>query len=468
MNFHPENIYSIPVGKDFLVYAPFTSISALMNRQGVIELREQLRLAHSGSADPGSKLNDLAMAISLGASHQVYRKSGEINPDFLGIIPTRSCNGACNYCDFGAGESTLQRMPYAMVTKAIDWYTALLKSQNRRVMEIHFFGGEPMVAPDIIEVAVERARLVAAENDLITCFEISTNGQFSSEHARYLGNYFNKVVLSLDGLRDIQYKHRPLKDGRSSFENAVQTAKIISNSSAELCIRCCISKANLSRMEEFTVWACSEFRLSAINFEILTTTEYTCQAGLYPPDPFEFAINFENSRNIARSCGVEVIYASDISPHPTVSSCPVGKDTAIFSPDGRISNCYLMPERWKEKGLELDFGSLSEHCEIRIDTHKVNAIRNMVEDKPRCEKCFCRWSCAGSCHVGISYPGANPEYNNFCVQTRLISAFTLLADLGLPEKISELTGDLEQMKFLADQTSDNILYSQPHSNPDFR
>jgi len=323
-------------------------------------------------------------------------------------------------------------------------------------MEIHFFGGEPMVARDVIEVAVQRARMVCSENKLIPFFEISTNGQYNADDARFLGQYFNKVVLSLDGFIEVQDKHRPLKGNKSGFENAVETAKIISGSNAELCIRSCISLENIRSMKEFTGWLCENFKISVINFEILTSTPQSDSAGLFPPDPFDFAIRFQKSREIANDFDIEVVYASDISSNPVVSSCPVGKDTAIVSPDGRISSCYLMPDRWRNAGLDLDFGVIDNHHLVSIDSDKIDNIRKMVENKPRCNNCFCKWSCAGGCHVGNTFPGCNPVYNDFCKQTRIISAFTLLSDLGLQERIDDLINLPDALRSIADQAFDMV------------
>lgn len=456
MNQSVENSFIIPIANDFLFYSPLAGLSALMNRSGVLELKEQLRLIDKNQGNTESGLYELAQDILKRPIQTPLRKTGDLNPEFLGIIPTRYCNGACNYCDFGANKASPEKMSYQLAAKIVDWYVAVLKLKQRNILEIHFFGGEPMVARDVIEVVVQRARLVAMEQNLVPFFEISTNGQYNANDSQFLGQYFNKVILSLDGLEEIQNKHRPLKANRSSFQNAVETAKVISGSNADLCIRCCVSIENILNMEEFTEWLCTHFKLSAINFEILCTTARTDSVGLFPPDPVKFAIHFQKSREIANSYGIEVVYASDISGQPLISSCPVGKDTAIVSPDGRISNCYLMPEKWQEVGLDLDFGIFKINGEVTIETDKVDFIRNMVERKPRCNKCFCQWSCAGGCHVGITNPGSRLEYDNFCFQTRLISAFTLLANLGLPNKISELMLSNNALHKIAHQGTDHI------------
>jgi radical SAM protein with 4Fe4S-binding SPASM domain len=174
------------------------------------------------------------------------------------------------------------------------------------------------------------------------------------------------------------------------------------------------------------------------------------------PNPFDFAIHFQKSREIGAGYGIEVVYASDTSDQPVVSSCPVGKDTAIVSPDGRISCCYLLPERWNNAGLDLDFGLFAKKGDLTIEEDKIDAIRSMVENKPRCSNCFCQWSCAGGCHVGITYPGSNLVYDNFCKQTRLISAFTLLENLGLQKNIDELTQTPKALQIIVNQESDKI------------
>jgi radical SAM protein with 4Fe4S-binding SPASM domain len=298
--------------------------------------------------------------------------------------------------------------------------------------------------------------LISRDSDFIPFFEISTNGQYNEKDARFLGNYFNKVVLSLDGFKETQNRHRPLKSHKDSFENAIRTAAVISNSSAELCIRCCVSQLNVLQLEEITQWLCSDYRLSAINFEILCSNYVTKSEGLLPPDPIQFAVNFQKSRAIANSYGIDTVYASDIADHPQVSSCPVGKDAVVISPNGRISNCYLMPESWKKVKLDLDFGFFHSKDKIDIDEANLAKIREMVEDKVRCSSCFCQWSCAGGCHVGNTFPACSNNYDDFCLQTRLISAFSLLSNLGLEEKIDQLINSNDAIMKLVKQDSDKI------------
>lgn len=449
-----KSSYIIPVDSSFLFYSPLVGLTALLNKKGVLELREQLLHYPKGQGNSESEFSELANDILLQDIQSPLEKKGDLNPDFLGIIPTRSCNGACNYCDFGADTATSEKMPYHLATKAVDWYAEIAARQKKEVLEVHFFGGEPMMAKDVVEVVVERARLSADIHKMIPYFEISTNGQYCTADAVYAGNYLNKVVLSLDGMEESHNLHRPLKGNFSGFGRAIETAKTISDSNAELCIRCCVSHNTVLLMEEFTEWLCKNLRISAINFEVMTASSLTKSKELFPPEPIDFAIHFQRSKDKARRYGIDVVYSSDIVSQPLFSSCPVGNDTAIISPDGRISNCYLLPERWRQKDLDLDLGKIKRSGEVYTDKRNIDSIRNMVKNKPECARCFCRWSCAGGCHVGNRFSAGPFRYSDFCRQTRIISAFTLLANLDMESEKEVLLTNKKAMEKVADNSSD--------------
>jgi radical SAM protein with 4Fe4S-binding SPASM domain len=207
-------------------------------------------------------------------------------------------------------------------------------------------------------------------------------------------------------------------------------------------------------MEQITRWFCESLNPSMINFEVLCPTSQTEKKNLFPPGPYEFAKNFIRARNAGQEYGIKVVFASDLGSVPTVSSCPVGKDTAIFTPDGRINSCYLNPERWQSVGLDLCIGKIDKFGTVVINDYSVKQIRMMVEDKPRCDACFCQWNCAGGCHVGLTFPGCDENYDDFCIQTRIISACSLLSDLGLHKEAELLINDDACLTNLANNKSD--------------
>jgi hypothetical protein len=91
-----------------------------------------------------------------------------------------------------------------------------------------------------------------------------------------------------------------------------------------------------------------------------------------------------------------------------------------------------------------------------IDRDALTRARLLPMAKPRCERCFCQWTCAGGCHVNQTYPGATNHYTDFCIQTRLVTACLLLRDVGRDDLVDELLADRAAMEQLASHGWDPI------------
>jgi uncharacterized protein len=448
---HHDSIYLLPVFNKFVLYAPLHGITALINQSAAHILQDAL----AGSQQPALPvLREWLHIFNQPAGNSPADYTEEINPEFLGIIPTRSCNSSCVYCDFKGSTAGSGVISLNLAVKCVDLYIRHILIRGADTFSLHFFGGEPMLAPQIVVAAVHRARLLAMQYNLSAEFEITSNGQYAKEWACFLGDYFTTVVLSFDGPADIQNRHRPCKGGEDSFAAVKQTAEIIGDSQAALALRVCVSNINVGCMEEIAQWFCHSFQPAKINFEVLQPSNDAVAAGLQPPDPYDFAAGFIRARNAAADYGVEVVYGSDLSK-PQWSSCPVGKEVLILTPDGLLSCCYLLPERWERKKMNLTIGQIQDT--MVIDQDALKAVREIVRVKPRCERCFCRWSCAGGCHVDQTFPGCSPGYTEFCHQTRLITMASLLEQLDRRKETVVLAGSLSEMRRLAEQPSDRLI-----------
>ena len=154
----------------------------------------------------------------------------------------------------------------------------------------------------------------------------------------------------MDGFPSIHDRHRPLADGRGSFEAAARTAAIIGGGSASLCLRCCVSDQNVDRLPEIAAWFAETFRPSAVNFEPLQSrSRLRGRPGLFPPDPLRFARGFLRGNPLcSNSAGIESAYSALAADGPRYTSCPLGRDVVIVSPDGRLAGCYQLEERWRD------------------------------------------------------------------------------------------------------------------------
>lgn len=464
-------LFVLPVNGAFLVYSPLNGIATLLNGPALKLLQRGLEKGAPDSSLPepsfpggsfsGESFSGGALPTAVAELAGLLGRSpgeppsltGPLNPLFLGLLPTRRCNCNCAYCDFGAGRDNVPDMSPATAVAALDWYALFLENAGLDHMEVHFFGGEPLICRDLIETAVHRSRLLADRHTLSLHLEVSTNGLFEPEYAAFVGDYFHAVVLSLDGFEDVHNRHRPVRADLGSFAEARQTAVLLSRSPAELCLRCCVSSLNVHRLEEIARWFCEELQPSVINFEPLTVNANTRAAGLSPPDPYDFVRHYAKARALALGYGVNAVYAATEGEPSQTSFCPVGKDALIVAPDGRVSSCYLPPESWRERGLDMDVGRLRGR-DMQVDREAVLRLRALVRDKPRCARCFCQWVCSGGCHVHHSWPGGSSAYDAFCIQTRLLFACRLLEEMNLPEAAQTLLADKAAMKTLALHPSD--------------
>ena len=108
-------------------------------------------------------------------------------------------------------------MSLDLATAAVEWMATRNAAAGRENLEIHFFGGEPFVAPDVVETSVHYARSRAGELGLRTRFEVSTNGCFSERCRTFIADYFDAVVLSFDGPEEVQKPASAWQTGQEQF-----------------------------------------------------------------------------------------------------------------------------------------------------------------------------------------------------------------------------------------------------------
>jgi uncharacterized protein len=291
---------------------------------------------------------------------------------------------------------------------------------------------------------------------LIPQFEALSNGYFNEAQRCFVKDYFDRIIISLDGFQQYHDKTRTTHGKRSSFSNVVETLQYLSKQNIELSIRCCITSESVHEMEAIAEWFCSEFKPDKVNFETLTENSFTEKAGLHPPDPYLFAKHCLNSWNVLKKHGVEPAYSPVALDQPQTTSCPVGRDVAIIHPNGSLASCYLQENDWLSKGIDMAIGKVNRNS-VTLNEQSILILRNQLDNKSRCANCFCRYGCAGGCHVNNTYPDSSTAYENYCIHTRIITLCSLLEEAGENDLIEELLNSQSHMERLALQKSDKLL-----------
>jgi radical SAM protein with 4Fe4S-binding SPASM domain len=436
----------------FLLYAPLHHLSAVINRSALNEIRCDLQ---SGKSAAGA-LEPIVSGLSGPSGPIPQARSGDLNdPYFLGLLPTRGCSMACRYCDFLSGSTRV--MSPDTVRWSVDAYLDLLHQQRRSSGAVHFFGGEPFHAPQVVQLAVEYARIHAADLGIELHFEATTNGCYDPTLARWIADNLDTVVLSLDGTAEIQDAHRTLPGGASSFDRVTASAAIFAEGDCELVIRACVSNRSVDALPEIAGWFSGSFHPSTICFEPLSESNSALRHHLLPPDPLTYARKFCAAADLLEKAGIPTVLSTADLSQNRVTACPVGNDALIVSPEGNIYACYLLEKEWQAAGLDMTLGKVAPDG-FRIDPAALERVRRFsVHQKPLCADCFCRFHCAGGCHVHHNTHLPPGCYDDLCIRTRLVTAALLLDGLGQRQLREVWLADDRLVSQTAWQVSDRLL-----------
>ncbi|WP_461672529.1 radical SAM protein [Priestia megaterium] len=149
------------------------------------------------------------------------------------IMPTEQCNFRCTYCyeDFSIGR---------MSKEIINGIKILIdkRIENLKLLHISWFGGEPLVAKDIVLNISEHAYRKAKEHGVLFQGSMTTNGY--NLNSRTFSSLVNAGVtdyqISLDGPRDIHNQTRLRADGEGTFDKIWDNMIYIRNSKLDVSI----------------------------------------------------------------------------------------------------------------------------------------------------------------------------------------------------------------------------------------
>jgi uncharacterized protein len=137
----------------------------------------------------------------------------------LVIAPTMACNMACTYCFEGNKHG---RMKPEVIEALLEFVGKLAKPLDH--LSITWYGGEPLLAMDIIEDLTESFRDLAGENRFTYGAGIITNGSLLNSEMvdRLVAAGVDQAQVTVDGPSHIHDTKRPLKNGKSSFATILE------------------------------------------------------------------------------------------------------------------------------------------------------------------------------------------------------------------------------------------------------
>ncbi len=135
----------------------------------------------------------------------------------LTICPTMGCNFDCPYCfeHHKPGKMSLQTQQ-----DTVSLAERMLDVSGSKRLRVEWFGGEPLLAPDVIEALSGRLMRICEERGISYSASVITNGYLlTPDIAEMLGRVkVEQIQVTLDGLGSVHDATRRLAGGGPSFE----------------------------------------------------------------------------------------------------------------------------------------------------------------------------------------------------------------------------------------------------------
>jgi len=167
------------------------------------------------------------------------------NADYVAftIIPTHACNLACKYCYQGHGDILSSTMDEGTIKRTIKFIKK--NSIGHRTLGVEFYGGEPLLFPDIVFRILEELKQFADENDIRLLTSFTSNGTlFTKEIVEKLKDYNYGVQITLCGPKEVHDAIRIDKKGNGTYEKLMDVIRLFKKHGTGFHIRVDVDQGN--------------------------------------------------------------------------------------------------------------------------------------------------------------------------------------------------------------------------------
>ena len=326
-------------------------------------------------------------------SHQVIKA--------MCLHVAHDCNLRCQYCFADTGEFHMaSRCMLSLETgkKAIDFLIA--HSGNRRNLEVDFFGGEPLMNPNVLKQVVAYGRSREKETGKIFKFTTTTNGlALTSDMMDFLNKEMDNVVISIDGRPEVHDRMRPTINGKGSYDLIMNRTKefVKRRGDDRYYLRGTFTKYNMDFGKDVLHLVNEGFTQLSIEPVV---TQSTRPYALLDSDITAVEDEYERLGKVyvdMRKNGKWFNFfhfTVDLTGGPCLkkrlTGCGAGGEYIAVTPEGDIYPCHQFVGReGMRMGSVLD-GTLDKSIAAGF-------IKNHVLNKEKCSECWARFYCSGGC-----------------------------------------------------------------------
>lgn len=324
-------------------------------------------------------------------------KSTEVKALCLHIC--HDCNLRCRYCfaDEGAYHSEREFMSEQTAKKAIDFL--IENSGKRKVLEVDFFGGEPLMCLQTIKnvVAYARERGNAAGKKFL--FTTTTNALLLDDDAiDFFNREMENVVLSVDGRKEVHDAIRKTKNGKGSFDLVIENIKkfVRSRGDKSYYVRGTFTSKNLDFSKDVIFLAESGFDSISLEPVVTDIDDLAIKEEHLPQISEEYETlcdkyleKYEKGEGF-NFFHFNIDLEGGVCLQKRVSACGAGNEYFSVVPNGDIYPCHQFAgDKDFLMGNVFD-GELNK-------TIREKFASSCLFTREDCDKCFAKFICSGGC-----------------------------------------------------------------------
>lgn len=318
------------------------------------------------------------------------------------LLVSQDCNMRCKYCFASTGDYGQGRKLMSVETgkKALDFL--IEKSEDRKFLEVDFFGGEPMMNYEAVKEIVKYGREREKQTGKVFRFTITTNGIImNDEQLEFINKEMKNVVLSIDGRKEVHDRMRPTANGKGTYDLIADNFKRFAavRGDKEYYVRGTYTKYNLDFSEDI-------MHLYEMGFDQISVEPVMAD----PKEPYAITEGdltkiFKEYEILAHKIS-EILnsgkfinffhFMIDLDQGPCaikrLRGCGSGNEYIAISPEGDIYPCHQFVGIEKFNMGNIHKGTFD--LEIKDEFAKAH-----VYSKPECRKCWAKFYCSGGCNA---------------------------------------------------------------------
>lgn len=339
-----------------------------------------------------SDLNELALI------EEQFTRERARSQFMITILPTFGCNLGCDYCFVGKKRGMMDREKQDEIIAFVE---RRLREQRPPSMAVDWFGGEPLLAPNVIEYLSSAFIGLCEKYETPYSAQVITNGTVIKDKTADMLKKarVTRLQITLDGLKEMHDIRRPSKlRVISSFDRTVDGLKKVVGKFL-IRLRINVDKTNLSHAWDLLdLFAREGWLKPDKNFYpyLARISPFTDACASVASDAVPVAdfqkVNDQWMRRLHEE-GIAVAGEGLYQfPEPKLYNCgAIGSNGFIFNPNGEIHKCGLAVDDSSEA-----VGMLGE--EIDADGENFKKWQDWTPfQNPTCRGCEFLPSCLGGC-----------------------------------------------------------------------